>query len=620
LVQESVPVRCFHSLILVALLLFATAQAAQQLPADTLAEVGGKAITTKDLFERLELMPWPGKEHREFADSVKIRALQSLVAEQLLALESSTGGVLRDSTWAMRIRMLEQLMVRDQLYRRHVLTKVTISDGDIREGIRRYSSSLRLLTFVVRTEADARKLYRIVSRGPIDSIARRIPSNLLLQQDTITINFGDIEKPAEDAIYHLEPQHAAQPMFLRWLGWTVIALLEKKPNPKYWDKSVAERLEAVRSTLKQQKELDEAARYQTGLLSPRKAEANPEVFNLLAFVALNILRGDSSRYHHQGGYSLADILDSLMTVLAPELNRSFIVMEPRDMTLWEVLEGYRYLRFEFPSLKEADFRARLNGSIKEIVGDEYLVRQGYKENLQNSSEVRHDVATWVDYWNARLKERQLQDSVGTVDDEDILSYLIEEEPGLGREFEVNVREILSDSLQSAARLVQQIIGGADMATLAKKLSKRSGWSERGGESSWFCVSAFPKIGFRALVADTGQLVGPIRLNSGYSIFQVLGKRRANSTLPVPVDSLKTLVRPQVARAKLRQLINRRIAANARIYGVKIHYDRLRNFEISTMNMVTRRTIGFGGTVIAVPTVVPHWEWVDEAKDLKDVLP
>jgi hypothetical protein len=210
--------------------------------------------------------------------------------------------------------------------------------------------------------------------------------------------------------------------------------------------------------------------------------------------------------------------------------------------------------------------------------------------------------------------------VDAVTDEDIVSYCTTEAPELGRKFEVNVREILTDSLQTSARLLQQILDGANMADLALQKSKRPGWAVRGGESLWFNVSVFPQIGFRALAADSGQLVGPIRLKTGFSIFRVLGKRRAEGSAPLSFDSLKADVRSGAERAKLRSLMNRKIASYARTYGAKIYYDRLKNIAISTQNMVTRRAIGFGGIMMAVPTLVPQWEWIEEAKDLKDILP
>jgi hypothetical protein len=54
------------------------------LPTDTLADIGTAVISARDLLERLELMPFPGKDHPAQHDSAKMLALRALVAEKLL--------------------------------------------------------------------------------------------------------------------------------------------------------------------------------------------------------------------------------------------------------------------------------------------------------------------------------------------------------------------------------------------------------------------------------------------------------------------------------------------------------------------------------------------------------
>jgi parvulin-like peptidyl-prolyl isomerase len=586
-----------------------------------LAEVGTKIITARDLIERLELMPWPGKERPGLADSTKIHALQSIVAEQLLVLGANDQDIAKDSVWARRARTLERLMVRDQLYRRQVTPKITVTNAEIQEGIRRYASSLKLLLLTSSTEADSRKVYRTLARGSLDSVLQRISPKLLTRQDTLVITMGDVEKTLEDAAYNLQKgKQVAQPIQIQRLGWVVTVLLARFSNPKYQDLAVSARVQKVRSTLQQQKERERTILYQASILSHRKAEANPDLFERLASSALRILRGDSTGYRMQGGYTIVLIIDSLESILQPLLDKPFISMEDGSMTVWEVLEEYRFFRFYFPSLQDEDFRMRLNGSIRQTVAMEYLAREGYRQNLQNSEEVRHDVATWVDYWRAKEHERQLRGTLSQVTDDDVMNYLIQNGGILGSPYEVNVREVLTDSLQTAVRLFEQIVNGADMAEIARKYSKRKAWADRGGESLWFRVSGFPDIGFRALAADSGQLIGPVQLKNGYSLFRVLGKRQAHADSMITFDSLAALVHERVKSEKMHKLIDTQIASYARSYGVKMHYDRLHKIEITKQNMFTSRLIGFGGVMVAVPTLVPRWDWIKQVGDLKDLLP
>jgi hypothetical protein len=39
-------------------------------------------------------------------------------------------------------------------------------------------------------------------------------------------------------------------------------------------------------------------------------------------------------------------------------------------------------------------------------------------------------------------------------------------------------------------------------------------------------------------------------------------------------------------------------------------ERLRALKVNESNMVTRRYIGFGGVITAVPSIAPLWEWKD----------
>src|SRR5205807_634345 len=58
----------------------ARAVAARELGGETLARVDGHPITAGDLVLRVELMPWPGARDRGSLDSVRVGALQALIA------------------------------------------------------------------------------------------------------------------------------------------------------------------------------------------------------------------------------------------------------------------------------------------------------------------------------------------------------------------------------------------------------------------------------------------------------------------------------------------------------------------------------------------------------------
>jgi parvulin-like peptidyl-prolyl isomerase len=207
-----------------------------------------------------------------------------------------------------------------------------------------------------------------------------------------------------------------------------------------------------------------------------------------------------------------------------------------------------------------------------------------------------------------------------VEDDEVLTDLVTHAQDLGRSYEVNVREILSDSLSESIAILERMTRGEDMATLARKFSKRQAWAVRGGESGFFPVSEHPEIGFRALDSDSGRTVGPVKVPEGFGLFTVLGKRSSGNSRSPTYDSLKAQIRRGLYLEKQQTRLNRYVASAARKYQVKLFYNHLKNVEVSPTNMVTKRFIGFGGTMMAVPGLYPLWDWVRNAADVEEVLP
>ena len=100
----------------------------------------------------------------------------------------------------------------------------------------------------------------------------------------------------------------------------------------------------------------------------------------------------------------------------------------------------------------------------------------------------------------------------------------------------------------------------------------------------------------------------MRLPEGYSIFTLLDRRRVPGDTTFAFDSLKTVIRAALEDAAIRWRLNAAVASYAGRYEVRLHYDRLAKTDIPPVNMVTRRMIGFGGSILAVPSLYPLWEW------------
>ncbi|MEX0602777.1 MAG: peptidylprolyl isomerase [Bacteroidota bacterium] len=591
------------------------------LPADTLATVGESVIRARDLIERIELMPWEGKEREAQMDSTKARALHSLMAEKLLALEAFRLGFGEDPSTLHMKKTLEKMFVKDQLYKREVVGRISLTEDDILNGLRRYSRELRVLAMAVRSEEAAKALAALLRQTPnLDSVVARVGSEFLLDRDTVTVNFGGVDLRFEEHAYGIGPDGISPPFLSSIYGWVVLQRLGSRPNPEYTKRSVADRRHVVETTLRRREEYRISGEVHAEVLRKRRAAADSALFHTVAEAFHAVVLADTAAHRRGGGYVLAPYAPGEVgTKLAGKLDQPLVRVDDEDMTLADVLEAFRYEQFQFESLDLNRFKVAFNNFLRSVMAGEFMAREGLQQNLQFSTQVRHDIAVWSDYWGARMLMRQILDTVHTTEQE-VIEYLIAHGGLYGRDHEVNVREILVPGFGEAVSMIERIRAGEDMAELARRHSLRHEWAVNGGESGFFPVYLYSAVGFAAMMADIGELVGPVRDPRGFSVFTVLGRRTVDeSSMPEP-EVVRKSGRELVLGEKQEQALNRAVANLARKYGIRMNYGNLKSTQIIPHQMVTRRFIGFGGVMMAVPMLFPIPDWPKELERMREQVP
>ncbi|HTY59083.1 MAG TPA: peptidylprolyl isomerase, partial [Bacteroidota bacterium] len=500
-------------------------------------------------------------------------------------------------------------------YRKEVEAGVNVTPAEITAGMRRYPIQLRVVIFRLSSEESARMLARALGRPgkEIDSISSAGYERRIVSHDTVTVSFGIADVSLEAAAYALDSVHRVSPAFPSpMLGWAVVLLLDSAPNPACSAQSIPERMMTVKNTVRRRKAESRGLRYMASVLDPRRAEADRGAIGILGKALLEIIMADTAA-HRAGGRFIVTPgeIDRLEQMLKGDLSRVLVEMEGGGITLGEAIQSFRLEPFTTPSLRGRTFAYVLNESVKRIAREEILAREGYRKNLQASPSVRHDIETWRDNWLAHEMEAEITRGAPAPTEEEEIGGLIENARLLSPSYEVNVREIFTDSLPKAARYREMVSAGEDMGSLARRVSMRRGWAERGGVSEYFHVGSFPELGVRALLADSGQLVGPVGVAGGYSLFRVLGKHLPRGDSAVTVDSLRRALHEYIRSDIRRRSLDRFIAALAGKFGVEMYADRVKTLTLFSHSMFTRRYIGFGGMMNAAPVLQPDWEWVRE---------
>jgi len=578
---------------------------------DTVARIGRDVITVGELVHRIEMVPFPAAQRPSQVEELKSKALYALIAEKVLAREAARAGLPEDNATRLSRRELENLFIRDALYKREVEGKAEPAEEETYAAMNRFRWELNVIAFGVRSENDGKALVKLLSRARPDSVLRALTPSMYLELDTIKIRFGGPDSAYENAAFSLGDSRVSKPFCSHTLGWSVLYLLDKQRNSQAARMNVDERRRFVQKVLRSRRAQEIGDQYSLAILATKSAAADSGVFDLLADSILALRRKiDPKYYQRKGGYMItSEMVDVLLYRLRPNLDTVFISIVDGNMTLGEVLEMFRYENFTSKSLSGFPFKVELNEEVKHLVANELLAREGRRQNLQYSSPVRDDLAVWSNYWVARQLYYAVRDSV-TITDEDVLQHLVKNKEYFGKYYEVNVREVLCKELRDAATVVEELHRTGDFGLVASRHSIRQEWSGNRGESGFFKVLQYPELGFRALMADTEKLVGPCRLPEGYSLFTVLGKRRTKEAV-VGFDTLEHNVRARLTSDRRKQTTDRFIARLAEDQQVSIDYKKLKSIKPTSIPMFTQRFMGFGGMMTAVPILMQQWDWIKE---------
>jgi hypothetical protein len=114
-------------------------------------KVGPIVITKQEFLNRYEMMPGINRRKNDIEGS-KAEFLLSMIAEKLLILKARNEGWDNDSLVTIAVREVEKALVRDELYRKEVQQRITITEQEIAVGMRRALNDMKVYFLYARDE------------------------------------------------------------------------------------------------------------------------------------------------------------------------------------------------------------------------------------------------------------------------------------------------------------------------------------------------------------------------------------------------------------------------------------------------------------------------------------
>lgn len=587
-----------------------------QSDSDVLAKIGSKEITVEEFKNRFDFMP-----HLNYSDanidSIKKEFLYSLIAEKLWALEADELQIDTIETIKYSLHSLQSLFVKDELYKQEVESKIVITNDEISKGLSRVT---RVLSTLILTFPDSSKIWNLYNAFQTGMSFDSMIIVTGMPQKPFEVKYGSFEDEVmEDILFSLRLNEISKPVKSK-NNWFVFKIVDDQQDISI-DPSKDHAKNIVIKKLRDRKAQKLGRAYLDKLFIGKSINADRRLFDLMSDKLLDILIVRTGKTKSDSLIDVqlleADIKKVLSSLNPVDLNAAFINLDPDPATIKDFLYYTIYQKVFFDSFSSIKFKQSLNRIVKKFIEDELISREGFKNGLDKLPSVKNDLQIWKNYYLSEVLMNSYSDSITITDDD--MERLISEEKDLPGSLQVNIREILTENIDDAEKVLNELNDGKEFDSLVNIYNQREWTKQSGGEWGFFNPSKAGEIGRIAAGLVIGQIYGPIKVNEGYSIFKLIDKKSQSGiqNTVLDKDSLK-FIKVKLALGKMDNLINEKTVSLAKKYKISIDEQLLQKVKTSEINTFTYRFIGFGGKIAAFPITIPMYEWHEQYKQIKEI--
>jgi peptidyl-prolyl cis-trans isomerase C len=591
------------------------------------AQIGNEKISAKDFKLRIELSPYiPANKkidqhsEREFKNDF----LYSLLAEKLWAKEAERLEFASSEKFRFFFKPLEDMFVRDALFKREVENKIKLSAKDINLGIQK--SQIKLNTQIVSTN-DSLRIYdffnQVNKKNNFDSLLSTFPE---LTSTDVDVFLGSLrDEEIEDSLYSLEINQFTSPIKSE-AGWVIFKIKNKVFTPI--DLNDQKAVDKMKKAIRDRRIEKRYHEYMEELLSEIKININPEPFLFTFRAVWNIIRDKSSSNDSITFYSLneSDFLAIINSSSGypflrkeKDLNEPLFTLGENKIRVKDFIGDLAFNGFSVNKLDSIFVLQKLARRAKKFVENQIITQEGYKRKLNLAPEVSKDLSLWRQKYLAELYFKSVLDSMDATESE-VYDYYINELVNKTDTELINLRIITLTELDEVSKIFDLLKEGKSFEDIIKNYGQTDPLVNEYGETGLKPISLLSDIGKIALQLKLNEVHGPIQRGNAYSIIQVFDKKEIDDSLRLSFESIKDELRNGLRIKKLTERLSKTTSSLAEKYNVKIYSDALNKIEITEIPMFLHRFMGFGGRIAGMPLLTPFSDWINDYELKKILLP
>ncbi len=569
-----------------------------------LAKVGSDKIFVKEFVERFQSVPQLDKNRPSLFEKEK-NFLLTLIAEKLFALEASELKYDSSDVIKYSFNALKKMYLRDALYRSIIQNQPVVTEEEMREQTEKYFTRFLLDFLFFDDSSSALMSYnKLINGEKFDSLKSKLSINM----PAIEVGYNDFEPEVGQKIFQLKTNAFSEPIKSKG-GWLIFKLLSKSVQ-SFTSKDLNSTLKKIKSEIIQKKNDERIINFYKDFFHNKKVVTDATLFNSFVIKVFNILNERKKANNLSDTAKVYLVAQDIYKIEKDFGNDSlylpFILFDKNPVSLKQFIREFIFDGFYTDNIDRHILAAKINSRIKTFIENELLAREAFRLGMENLPDVQLNIKMWKDYYLSELIKKKIIDSV-KADEIEVSDYLNSKNDSAYLT-EINILEILTDSLSTVQKVLSELEQGKDFGSLAEKYTKRKWAKEKGGEFGFFPPSMYPEIGSIAVNLNLGEVYGPLKTKDGYSIFKLIDRREKKITEPDSSSVNKEQIEYKLLTAKITKALIDHTIKMADKYGVEINKDLLERLEVKDLKMLVFRYMGFGGQITAVPLSTPFSQW------------
>ncbi len=359
---------------------------------ETLIKIGEKEISLNEFNAILKFNPRQDI-HSSNPENIKNEILYSLIAEKLWAIHAEDLGINLEPDVIAAINSITKMFVRDALYKKMIKDQVTISEEEIQSGSNRFYNRRKVRIFFADNFNEITKLNQKILNDSVKSE----------DYSEVTFKFGDLEPITENIIFDLKIGTHSGPIKTE-AGWYIYKLNGIDTVKITSAKEGIENQEEIIKKIKERKENSLYIDYTKAFLKGKSVDVNPQLFNKLLeklTLLFNTKRDVFFSNQMQNNKSELEFdsqdVDSVLGEFSQiELKSDFILFNENPIILETFIREFSFNYFSIKPESLDSLEYHFAAKVKEYIKYEILYREGKRQGLENTEEVKFWLNVWKD--------------------------------------------------------------------------------------------------------------------------------------------------------------------------------------------------------------------------------